>query len=138
MVLILVLALSLVLWNTGLLGGLRRYSEFGVRLALGEEKKHIFKTTIYEALIIGITGSVVGTIFGLAASYYMQEVGLDISSLVQNIGMMLPSIYRSQVTPALFYIGFIPVVLATVMGNALAGFAIYKRKTSQLFHELEV
>lgn len=138
MVLILVLALSLVLWNTGLLGGLRRYSEFGVRLALGEEKKHIFKTTIYEALIIGITGSVVGTIFGLAASYYMQEVGLDISSLVQNIGMMLPSIYRSQVTPALFYIGFIPGVLATVMGNALAGFAIYKRKTSQLFHELEV
>ncbi len=138
MVFVLVFALSLVLWNTGLLGGLRRYSEFGVRLALGEEKKHIFKTTIYEAIIIGIIGSVVGTIFGLAASYYMQEVGLDISNLVKNIGMMLPSIYRAEVTPALFYIGFIPGVLATVLGNALAGFAIYKRKTSQLFHELEV
>lgn len=138
MVIILVLALSLVLWNTGLLGGLRRYSEFGVRLALGEEKKHIFKTTIYEALIIGLIGSVAGTILGLAASFYMQEVGLDISSMVQNIGMMIPSIYRAQVTPDLLYIGFIPGVMATVMGNALAGFAIYKRKTSQLFHELEV
>src|SRR5690554_982250 len=41
MVFVLVLALSIVLWNTGLLGGLRRYSGFGVRLALGEEKKHI-------------------------------------------------------------------------------------------------
>ena len=138
MVFVLVFALSLVLWNTGLLGGLRRYSEFGVRLALGEEKKHIFKTTIYEAIFIGIIGSVVGTIFGLAATYYMQEVGLDISSMVKNIGMMIPSIYRAEVTPELFYIGFIPGVLATVLGNALAGFAIYKRKTAQLFKELEV
>jgi len=138
MVFVLVLALSIVLWNTGLLGGLRRYSEFGVRLALGEEKKHIFKTTIYEAIFIGIIGSIVGTIFGLAATYYMQEVGWDISGLIKNIGMMLPSVYRAQVTPDLFYIGFIPGVLATVLGNALAGFAIYKRKTSQLFHELEV
>ncbi len=138
MVFVLVFALSIVLWNTGLLGGLRRYSEFGVRLALGEEKKHIFKTTIYEAIFIGIIGSIVGTIFGLAATYYMQEVGWDISGLIKNIGMMLPSVYRAQVTPDLFYIGFIPGVLATVLGNALAGFAIYKRKTSQLFHELEV
>jgi putative ABC transport system permease protein len=138
MVFVLVFALSLVLWNTGLLGGLRRYSEFGVRLALGEEKKHIYKTTIYEAIFIGLIGSVVGTIFGLAAAYYMQQVGWDVSGLVKNIGMMIPSIYRAEVTPELFYIGFIPGVLATVLGNALAGFAIYKRKTSKLFHELEV
>ena len=138
MVFVLVFALSLVLWNTGLLGGLRRYSEFGVRLALGEEKKHIFKTTIYEAIFIGLIGSVVGTIIGLAAAYYMQQVGWDVSGLVKNIGMMIPSIYRAEVTPELFYIGFIPGVLATVLGSALAGFAIYKRKTSKLFHELEV
>lgn len=30
--LLLIIAMSVVLWNTGLLGGLRRYSEFGVRL----------------------------------------------------------------------------------------------------------
>ena len=64
MVSIFVIAMSIVLWNTGLLGGLRRYSEFGVRLALGEEKKHIYKTTIYEAILIGIIGSVIGTGIG--------------------------------------------------------------------------
>lgn len=138
MVIILIIALSIVLWNTGLLGGLRRYSEFGVRLALGEEKKHIYITTIYEAILIGIIGSIVGTALGLGATYYMQVYGLDVSTLVKNVGMMLPSIYKSVVTPDLFFIGFIPGVLATVLGSALAGFAIYKRKTSQLFHELEV
>jgi putative ABC transport system permease protein len=138
MVFIFVIAMSIVLWNTGLLGGLRRYREFGVRLALGEEKKHIYKTTIYEAVLIGLIGSFIGTSLGLGASYYLQAHGWDISSIFKNIGMMLPSVYRAKVTPDLFYIGFFPGVIATVLGSALAGFAIYKRKTAQLFHELEV
>jgi putative ABC transport system permease protein len=138
MAFIFVIAMSIVLWNTGLLGGLRRYSEFGIRLALGEEKKHIYKTTIYEAIVIGVIGSGIGTGVGLGAAFYMQRYGLDISGITNNIGMMLPSVYRAEVTPALFYIGFFPGLIATVLGSALAGFAIYKRKTAQLFHELEV
>lgn len=138
MVTIFIIAMSIVLWNTGLLGGLRRYSEFGIRLALGEEKRHIYIMTIYEAIFIGIIGSVIGTGFGLAASYYMQKYGLDVSGMMSNVGMMLPSVYRAEVTPSLFYIGFFPGLIATVLGSALAGFAIYKRRTAQLFHELEV
>jgi putative ABC transport system permease protein len=138
MVFIFVIAMSIVLWNTGLLGGLRRYSEFGIRLALGEEKRHIYLTTIYEAVLIGLIGSFIGTGLGLAASYYLQKYGIDMSGIVGNVGMMIPSVYRAEVTPALFYIGFFPGLIATVLGSALAGFAIYKRRTSQLFHELEV
>jgi putative ABC transport system permease protein len=135
---IFIIAMSIVLWNTGLLGGLRRYSEFGIRLALGEEKKHIYITIIYEAILIGLIGSVIGTGLGLGAAYYLQNHGLDMSGIMKNVGMMVPSVYRAQVTPALFYIGFFPGLIATVLGSALAGFAIYKRRTSQLFHELEV
>lgn len=138
MVTIFIIAMSIVLWNTGLLGGLRRYSEFGVRLALGEEKKHIYITTIYEAILIGIIGSVIGTGFGLGASYYLQKNGMDMSGIMKNVGMMIPSVYKADVTPSLFYIGFFPGLIATVLGSALAGFAIFKRRTSQLFHELEV
>jgi putative ABC transport system permease protein len=50
---------------------------------------------------------------------------------------MLPAVFRAEVTPASFYIGFIPGLFATVIGTALAGFGIYKRKTAQLFKELE-
>ncbi len=138
MVFIFIVAMSIVLWNTGLLGGLRRYSEFGVRLALGEEKKHIYRTTIYEAILIGIMGSVVGTALGLALSYRLQTHGWDFSALMGNIGMMMPSVFRAHVTPSMFYIGFIPGVIANVLGSALAGFAIYKRNTARLFNELEV
>ena len=135
---IFIIAMSIVLWNTGLLGGLRRYSEFGVRLALGEEKKHIYLTTIYEALLIGVIGTVIGTAMGLGAAYYLQNHGLDMSAVTKNVGMMFPTVYRAEVTPSLFYIGFFPGLIATALGSSLAGFAIYKRRTSQLFHELEV
>lgn len=138
MVFTFVIAMSMVLWNTGLLGGLRRYSEFGIRLALGEQKKHIYITTIYEAILIGFIGSLIGTSLGLGAAYYMQTYGWDISGITDNIGMMFPSVYRAEVTPSLFYLGFFPGLIATVFGSALAGLAIYKRRTSQLFHELEV
>lgn len=138
MVFIFVLAMSVVLWNAGLLGGLRRYNEFGVRLALGEEKEHIYRTLIYEGLLIGIIGSVVGTLIGLGASYYLQVVGLDLGEMTQRSTMMIPTIARTRITPTAFYIGFIPGVFSMVLGNALAGIAIYKRNTAQLFKELEV
>ncbi|TRX70415.1 FtsX-like permease family protein [Carboxylicivirga sp. M1479] len=138
MVMIFVIAMSIVLWNTGLLGGLRRYTEYGVRLALGEEKGHIFRTIIYEALMIGSIGSVLGSALGIGISYYLQENGIDFSAMMKNVTMMMPTVYRAKVTPDLFYIGFIPGLLAMTLGNALAGYAIYKRKTAQLFKELEV
>lgn len=138
MIFIFVLAMSVVLWNTGLLGGLRRYTEYGIRLALGEQKSQIYKTMIMEALLIGIIGSVVGTIFGLMITFYLQQVGLDFSDTLANSTMMMPQKFRAYVTTELFYIGFIPGTLAMVLGNALAGFAIYKRETARLFKELEV
>jgi putative ABC transport system permease protein len=138
MVIIFILAMSVVLWNTGLLGGLRRYSEYGIRLALGERKGHIFKTTIYEAIIIGFIGSVVGTALGLGAAYYLQENGIDFSSIMENVTMMFSPVFRAVVSPDLFYIGFFPGLIAMTLGNALAGYAIFKRKTAQLFKELEV
>ncbi|MCD6354775.1 MAG: ABC transporter permease [Prolixibacteraceae bacterium] len=138
MVFIFVFAMSIVLWNTGLLGSLRRYSEYGIRLALGEEKGHIYKTIIYEAVLIGLIGSVVGTALGLGACYYLQKNGLDFSSMMKNVTMMMPPVYRAKVSSELFYIGFFPGLLAMTLGNGLAGYVIFKRKTARLFKELEV
>ncbi len=132
-----ILAMSLVLWNAGLLGGLRRYGEVGVRLAMGESKGHVYRSLLSESILIGIAGSVIGTAVGLALSFTLQNKGLDISKFMQNASMMLPAVFRAHVTPAAFYVGFIPGLFATVLGTALAGIGIYKRKTAQLFKELE-
>ena len=129
-----------VLWNMGLMSGLRRYGEIGMRLAMGESKGQVYRSMILEAIIIGIVGSTLGTALGLPLTYYVQNVGLDYSEMMETIGstnMILPNVYYTQVTPDLFFIGFIPGVLATVLGTMLAGRAIYKREMAELFKELE-
>ncbi|MDL2312460.1 FtsX-like permease family protein [Bacteroidales bacterium OttesenSCG-928-B11] len=136
-VLLLMLALSVVLWNTGLLGGIRRYNEFGVRLALGESKDHIYRSLLTESLFIGIIGSVFGTSFGLLLCYYLSKNGIDYGSMMDNLSMMIDPVLRAEIHPRLFYIGFIPGVISMLIGTALAGRAIYKRKTAMLFKELD-
>ena len=135
--LVFVFAMSLVLWNAGLLGGLRRYGEFGVRLAMGEEKGHVFRTLIYESVIIGIAGSVAGTLTGLFFAWLIQKYGIDISGLMKGSSLMMPSVIKARITPADYYLGFIPGLISTVVGTMLSGAGIYRRQTAGLFMELE-
>lgn len=134
---IFVIIMSIVLWNSGLLGGLRRYGEVGVRLAIGEHKGHIYRSLLCESLAIGIVGTIIGTGLGLAAAFWMQTKGLDLSDAIKNINMMVPLVFRARITPATYYIGFFPGIIATVLGTALAGIGIYRRQTASLFKELE-
>ena len=136
-VFIFVLSMSLVLWNAGLLGGLRRYTEFGTRLAIGEDYSHIYKTMIYESVLIGIIGSVMGSLIGLAGSFYLQKHGLDLGSMMKDATILMPTVFHTRITSPAFFIGFIPGLFSTVIGTMLSGIGIYKRKTAQLFKELE-
>ncbi|MFC2097527.1 ABC transporter permease [Bacteroidota bacterium] len=133
-----VLAMSIVLWNSGLLGGLRRYSEVGIRLAIGENKGHVYRSMITESIAIGVIGSVIGTAIGLSLSYYMQSHGMDFSSFAKNSTMMMPGVFHTSVNASAWYIGFFPGLFSTVLGTCLSGIGIYKRKTAQLFKELEI
>jgi len=134
---IFIIAMSLVLWNAGLLGGLRRYGEVGLRLAMGEEKGHVFRTMIYEAVMIGIAGSIAGTIIGLFFAWLIQKYGINVSGMMEGSAVMIPSHIRARIQPVDFYIGFIPGLISTVIGTMLAGIGIYKRQTAKLFKELE-
>ena len=129
----------IVLWNMGLMNGLRRYGEIGLRLAIGESKGQVYRSMVNEAVLIGFVGTLIGTIFGISLTYYVQEFGIDYSEAINQLSttMVLPNVFYAKVTPELYYIGFIPGVLATVLGTMLAGLAIYKREMSQLFKELE-
>lgn len=133
-----ILVMVVVLWNAGLMTGLRRYGEIGVRLAMGESKGEILRWLIYESLVIGVIGSTIGTMIGMSFCFYMQEIGFDISNMMQASTIMMSPILRAEVTPEGFIIGFIPGIVSIVIGTALAGIGVYKRSTASLFKELEV
>ena len=130
-------AMFIVLWNTGLMGNIRRYGEIGVRLAMGETKGRIYRAMIAEAAVVGLAGSLIGTALGLALALYVQEHGLDFSAMMRNASMLMSTKLHTHVTGTAYFIGFVPGLAATVLGAATAGRAIYKRQTSRLLKELE-
>ncbi len=134
---IMIFAMGIVLWNTGLMGAIRRYGEMGLRLAVGESKGHVYRSLIVESLGVALTGTIVGTIIGLGFSYWLQEVGFNIGGMMGDSEMLMPTIIRAHITPTAFYIGFFPGVFATLLGSALSGLRIFKRDTASLFKELE-
>jgi putative ABC transport system permease protein len=136
-VVIFLFPMSLVLWNAGLLGSLRRYGEFGLRLAIGEDKRHVYRTLLAESAIIGVLGTVAGTVLGLAVSYYLQSKGINLTGIFKNAAIMVPPRIHARVTPFAYVIGFIPGLLSTFVGTAFSGRGIYKRQTARLFKELE-
>ena len=134
---IFLLVLGVVLWNAGLIGGLRRYGEVGLRLAMGEEKGHIYRSMIMESLAIGVAGSIIGIAAGMGLSLWIQKNGLDFSGVMQNATMLLPGILKTRITAEAWYIGFIPGIFATILGTMLSGIGIYRRQTARLFKELQ-
>lgn len=134
---IFVIVMAIVLWNAGLMGSLRRYGEIGVRLAIGEEKGHLYRSMIVESVLIGSVGSIIGSAIGVAFAYYLQVHGIDISAMLKNASMLISDVVRARVTPMSYFIGFLPGLVATILGTSISGIGIYKRQTSELFKELE-
>lgn len=128
-------AMAVVLWNAGLMGSLRRYGEIGIRLAMGESKRAVYVTLLAESLLIGLAGSAIGTLAGLAVSLYLQEVGIDISGMMPNATVVIDDILRARIAPASYFVGFLPGLLATFLGAAISGLGVYKRQTATLAKE---
>jgi len=137
-VMIFIIAMSIVLWNAGLIGGLRRYGEFGLRLAIGESKNEIYRTLVAESLLIGIAGSVIGVILGLLLSWYLEVYGINYGDMLKDSTFLMPIVIRAHISLTSYYIGFVPGIISTVVGSMLAGIGIYKRQTANLFKELEL
>ncbi|MEO0021980.1 MAG: FtsX-like permease family protein [candidate division WOR-3 bacterium] len=135
-VFIFVLAMAVVLLNAGLLNSLRRYQEIGIRLALGETKLHLYGSLLSEAFFIGSAGSLLGTLLGLGASWYLQTHGLDISGMMRNASVVMEDVLRARIAGRTFFIGFLPGLTATFAGSALAGLGIFRRSPARLTREL--
>ncbi len=134
---IFVSVMSIVLWNAGLVGSLRRFGEFGLRLAVGENKSHVYFTLLIESLAVGVIGSIIGTAVGLLFAFYLQMYGLNVGDIMKSSSLLIGDVLRARIVPFTYIIGFFPGIFATLLGAAISGIGIYKRQTSQLFKELE-
>jgi ABC-type lipoprotein release transport system permease subunit len=69
---------------------LERIREFGILIAIGEPYRYLRMQVIFEALLLGSGGYVIGSIAGAAALHYLQVYGLDLSAFsagLEEFGM---------------------------------------------------
>ncbi len=137
MVTVFIIIMGIVLWNAGLMNSIRRYGEIGVRLAIGESKKHVYISMLWEAGIIGLAGSAAGAVIGYLVAWPMQEYGMDFSVYMKQANIIASGRMYALIAPEAFFLGIIPGFSSIILGTAIAGLNIFKRQTSQLFKELE-
>ena len=136
-VLIFTFLMVLVLWNAGLINGIHRYGEMGLRLAMGETHKALMASLAGEAFAIGLLGAVAGCLAGGTVVYFLQEVGVDMGDAMAQSGMMINDVVRGRLTVEGFIRGVIPGMTASVAGSLIASLAIFQRSEANLFRELE-
>ena len=88
LVVVIIAAVGIV--NTMLMSVMERIPEIGTLKAMGFSNTGIVKMFIYEGGIIGIFGSLLGCLFGILVSIYLVHVGLDFSSVFENMDIVYP------------------------------------------------
>ncbi|MEO0075526.1 MAG: FtsX-like permease family protein [candidate division WOR-3 bacterium] len=76
--------------NTMLMAVMERVNEIGTLKAMGYSNFHITKIFVYEGGIIGLGGSLIGSIVGVIMSLYLQYFGFDLSKMFEGIDIIYP------------------------------------------------
>jgi ABC-type lipoprotein release transport system permease subunit len=84
-VLIILIALCFGIINTMLMSVMERTKEIGMLMAVGMNKRKIFKMIILEAVMLTITGGVVGIIIGTAVTKYLETTPINLSLFSEGL-----------------------------------------------------
>jgi putative ABC transport system permease protein len=75
---IVLIASSTSIMNTMISSVHQRKREIGVFMSLGADESYIYKVFLFEALILGISGGILGVGFGIASSLLLGPIALSI------------------------------------------------------------
>jgi ABC-type lipoprotein release transport system permease subunit len=111
--------------NTLMMSTFERFREFGMLLALGSRPLRIIRMIIYEAVLIGLLGVVIGTIFGLAFVVGTSGTGINMASWggdgqVEDMGYMglnLPLHVFPKIQSSDIFLGLAAVMVTSLLAS---------------------
>lgn len=112
--------LSLAIINTMLMAVLERIKEIGMLMAIGMNRKKIFRMILLETAFLTLTGTAIGIVIAVLISVIFHHTGIDISmgtEVYESLG------YDSFVYPVLSPKMIIYVTIMVILASILS--AIY-------------
>lgn len=112
--------------NTLMMSTFERFHEFGMLLALGSRPFRLVRMIVFEALLIGFLGVVIGTILGYAFVLGTSHSGINMASWgghgqqVENMGYMglnLPLLIFPRIAIFDILIGFAAVMFTSLVAS---------------------
>ena len=82
--------------NIMLASVLERTREIGIRMALGAQKSDIVMQFLFEAVLISLTGGVIGILLGISGAYLVDKLA-DIHTIISGISIALSFLLASAV-----------------------------------------
>ncbi|HVN78905.1 MAG TPA: ABC transporter permease [Terriglobia bacterium] len=105
-VVIFFVVISIGILNTIMMSIFERVREFGVMMALGTKPRQILKLVMQEAVLLGVTGILIGSGLGASLTSYFAREGIDLSSWAQGaaaLGITSTIVYTKLTTTNLIY-----------------------------------
>jgi len=110
---IILAALAFGIVNTMLMVVLERVRELGMLMAVGMNKRNLFKMIMLETIFLSLTGGIVGMVISIAVTGITAHSGIDLSSFARGFESMG---YDAFIYPELrpdFFIGTVVLVIFT-------------------------
>ena len=115
-VVIVMIVVAIGIMNTVLMGVLERTREFGILLALGTKEGQIITMVAWESVFLGLIGTAFGLLFGLAASLYFQQAGIDLTLFTDALNSFyMEPIIHTYVNFKYTFISSIMVLVTSVV-----------------------
>jgi ABC-type lipoprotein release transport system permease subunit len=101
MYIIVILVVAVLIANTLLMSVFERTRELGILASLGMKGRQIMLMVLFEAVILALTGVVVGLLLGVGAVAYLATVGIEFSAEAMGSvqGVALGNIMYPQFSP---------------------------------------
>jgi len=118
---IILLALGFGIVNTMLMAVLERVKELGMLMAVGMNRKRVFRMIMLETVFLGLTGSVIGMILCYLLIWVTGTTGVDLSALYKE-GLEAFG-FSAMVYPTIGWESFFQIMFMVILTGILA--AIY-------------
>jgi len=114
---IIMLALGFTIVNTMLMVILERTKELGMIMAIGMNRRKIFKMIFYETTLLALTGAVIGIVISYVFTVYFGQAGIDISSVGKGFAALG---YDSVMYPVLNFTDYVNVIILVLITGFIA------------------